>query len=193
MTAGLMVLAAPLVRLIYGGGEFGDFSVAITARALVWFSLGMPGYTVQTILSRVYFAEQNGKIPLIAGAASIAVNIVLCAVLSGPLDVAGLAVASTAAITVNALILAIPLRKRGIRAFDRELTLNTLKSAAAAVIMAGAAYGALRAVSGFSAGKLGELAAVAVPAVCGVLVFFILTLLLRCTEAKLAAGLIKRK
>ncbi len=193
MTAGLMVLAAPLVRLIYGGGEFGDFSVAITARALVWFSLGMPGYTVQTILSRVYFAEQNGKIPLIAGAASIAVNIALCAVLSGPLDVAGLAVASTAAITVNALILAIPLRKRGIRAFDRELTLNTLKSAAAAVIMAGAAYGALRAVSGFSAGKLGELAAVAVPAVCGVLVYFILTLLLRCTEAKLAAGLIKRK
>ena len=193
MTAGLMILAAPIVRLIYGGGEFGEFSVAITSRALVWFSLGMPGYTVQTILSRVYFAEQNGKVPLIAGAASIAVNIALCAALSDPLDVAGLAIASTAAITVNAVILAIPLKKRGIRAFDRELTLNTAKAALAAAVMAGAVYLVYRVTAGMAGGKPGELIAVGVPALAGVIVFFVLTCLLRCSEAGLALGLFKRK
>jgi putative peptidoglycan lipid II flippase len=44
MMAGLMVLSEPLVSLIYGGGEFGAFSVFITSRALRYISLGMVGF-----------------------------------------------------------------------------------------------------------------------------------------------------
>ena len=74
MAAGLMILSRPLVSFLYGDGEFDAFSIQITSQGLFWVSLGMAGYAVQNILSRAYFARQKGKIPLLAGGASILVN-----------------------------------------------------------------------------------------------------------------------
>ena len=90
-----MVLARPMVSFLYGGGEFDAFSVSITSEALVWVSLGMVGYGLQNILSRAYFARQDGRTPLVAGGVSILANILLCMVLTEPMGVAGLAIAST--------------------------------------------------------------------------------------------------
>ncbi|MCF0120422.1 MAG: polysaccharide biosynthesis C-terminal domain-containing protein, partial [Oscillospiraceae bacterium] len=194
MTAGLMILSRPVVSLIYGGGEFDWDSVSVTARALMCFALGMPGYTVQTILSRVYFAEQNGKVPLIAGVASIAVNIALCIALIAPLDVAGLAIASSAAMTVNAVILALPLRKHGANAFDRELISNSLKAAAAAIIMAiftNVSYSWTINLLGAS-GKLGTLIAIGVSVIISVIVYYAASLILRCSEARLISDTVGR-
>ena len=95
MAAGLMLLARPLVSFLYGGGEFDEFSVSITSQALVWVSLGMVGYALQNILSRSYFARQDGRTPLVAGAISILANLGLCMVLTEPLGVAGLAISSS--------------------------------------------------------------------------------------------------
>ena len=89
MAAGLMVLARPMVSFLYGGGEFDEFSVSITSEALVWVSLGMVGYGLQNILSRAYFARQDGRTPLVAGGVSILANILLCMVLTEPMGVAG--------------------------------------------------------------------------------------------------------
>ena len=94
MAAGLMAVARPLVSFLYGGGEFGQGAVEVTASALSWISLGMAGYALQNILSRAYFARQQGRGPLVAGALSIGVNLLLCMALVGPLEVRGLAIAS---------------------------------------------------------------------------------------------------
>ena len=102
MAAGLMVLARPMVSFLYGGGEFDAFSVSITSEALVWVSLGMVGYGLQNILSRAYFARQDGRTPLVAGGVSILANILLCMVLTEPMGVAGLAIASTVSSTLYA-------------------------------------------------------------------------------------------
>ena len=94
MAAGMMTLARPMVSFLYGGGAFDEFSVNITSQALVWVSLGMVGYGLQNILSRAYFAQQNGRTPLIAGGISILANVVGCMLLTEPLGVAGLAISS---------------------------------------------------------------------------------------------------
>ena len=86
-----MVVARPLISLIYGGGEFDEFSTGITTDALMWMSLGMAGYALQNVLSRVYFARQEGRGPLVAGAVAIGANILLCWCLVGRFQVAGLA------------------------------------------------------------------------------------------------------
>ena len=54
MAAGLMAVARPLVSFLYGGGEFGQRAVEVTASALSWISLGMAGYALQNILSRAH-------------------------------------------------------------------------------------------------------------------------------------------
>jgi len=187
MTAGLMLLARPIVELIYGGGEFGEFSVGITSRALIFSALGMPGYAVQAVVCRAYFAEQNGKVPLLAGLASILVNIILCIALIRPLDVAGLALASAAAISVNAVLLVIPLKKRGFDLAGGGGTGDAAKSVLSALVMAAAVWG-VRALLG----PAGKLTAVIVPVVAGIAVYFAATLVLRLEEARVVAGMAKK-
>ena len=141
MTVGLFVMAEPIVGFIYGGGKFDAFSVGITARALTYMSLGMVGYAVQAVLCRVFFAEQEGRAPLVAGCASILVNIVLCMLLADRFDVAGVAVAAAISFAVNGALLYLPLGKRGLRFADKAFWMDMFKALAAAVVMGGAVYG----------------------------------------------------
>ena len=193
MCAGLMVLSRPLVSFVYGGGLFDAFSVDITAQGLVWVSLGMVGYAVQNILSRAYFARQDGRTPLAAGAVSIAVNLLLCVVLSGRLQVAGLAIASAVSSTVYALLLLLPLEKKGARVFTRAFWTDMGKTLAATLLMALAAWLVMVLLGRWlPAGKLGELVLLGCTAAAGMCVYFVAAMLLRIPEARQAAQMAKR-
>jgi putative peptidoglycan lipid II flippase len=193
MMFGLMALAQPLIDLIYGGGEFDAFSVQITSKALVFVSLGMIGYAIQSILCRVYFAEQNGKLPLIAGIGSIAVNIVLCKLLMGSLDVSGLAIASAVASTIYAILLILPLQIRGDGFINKRFLLDLCKTLISAVVMAGVVLVVRYLLTGLElSGLIGKLVIVAIPAVIGVIIYFILTVLLRLEESQLAINTVKK-
>ena len=193
MSAGLVTLARPLVSFVFGGGEFDAFSVDITAQGLVWVSLGMAGYAVQNILSRAYFARQDGRTPLVAGAVSIGVNVVLCVVLTQRLQVAGLAIASAVSSTVYALLLLLPLEIRGQQMFGRSFRVDLLKMLGATMVMALVCAVLCGGLSGWlPEGKAGELVLLVLAAGVGVATYLIAALLLRLEEAKLAAGLVKR-
>ena len=193
MSAGLMAVARPLISFIYGGGEFDSFSVDITSTALVWASLGMTGYAVQNVLSRAYFARQEGRGPLLAGAAAIACNLVLCMVLTGPFGVAGLAFSSAVSSTVYALLLLIPLERRGAGLVDRSFAgdfVKMLLAAAATGLCAAGALGGLEAL--LPAGKAGELLCLGLCALLGAAVYFLLALAMGLGEARLCLVWIKR-
>ena len=193
MCAGLMVLYRPLVSFIYGGGLFDAFSVDITAQGLVWVCLGMVGYAVQNILSRAYFAKQDGRTPLLAGAVSIAINIVLCMVLTDRLQVAGLAIASAVSSTVYALLLLLPLERQGERVFTAHFWLDMAKTLAAAVIMALGVHLVMNLLgTALPAGKAGELILLGVSACSGMLIYFTATVLLRIPEAQMVIDMAKR-
>lgn len=112
MMVGLMVLSKPLVKLIYERGSFDALGTEMTGTALCFFAVGMIGYGVQTILSRVFYAKQEGKMPLVAGIISIGVNAALCWLLMKPMGLGGLALASAVSSTVAALILFVPTVKQ---------------------------------------------------------------------------------
>lgn len=188
LTAGLALMASPVVNFIYGGGEFGDFSVRITSRALSYMSLGMIGYAVQAVLSRAYFAGQSGKVPLIAGGLSILTNLVLCSVLTPRFDVAGIAVASAVSFGVNALVMALPLRRRGLGFFDRAFWLHFIKLLASCAVMAGAVTASLRLIEGHA----GKLVTLLVPVCVGGAVYFAASLLFRVEETRAVLGMVKK-
>lgn len=193
MSAGLMAVARPLISLIYGGGEFDAFSTEITAAALSWMALGMVGYAVQNILSRAYFARQQGRVPLIAGGVSIAANLALCQLLTGRFQVAGLALSSAASATVYALLLLLPLQRGGEKILDRAALEDLGKMLLAAALMGGCVWKALGLLtSSLPAGKLGELICLGTCGALGVALYFALALLLRVDEARLCVTLVKK-
>ena len=197
MSAGLMAVARPLVSFIYGGGEFDDFSVSITTQGLVWVSLGMAGYAIQNILSRAYFARQEGRAPLVAGAVSIVVNIALCMALTGPMGVAGLALSSAVSSTVYALLLMLPLSRSGQRIFTGAFLLDLGKMLLSAAVMGAAVFGLEHILSpALPGGKAGELILLALGAAAGVAVYFLCAAVLKLPEVqtvrRLAAQILKR-
>ncbi len=189
MTAGLFIMAEPIVAFIYGGGRFDQFSIDITSRALRFISLGMIGYAIQYVLSRAFFAAQSGKEPLFAGIVSIVLDIVLCAVLAPRFDVAGIAIASAASFTANGLFMSVPLQRRGVGYWDREFAIDMLKISLSAVVMGAAAWGTRVLI----AGHVGKLLAVCVPTAVGVAVYAVCVLALRVDEARQVTGAIKKK
>lgn len=180
MAVGLAVLAKPVVRLLYEWGEWGPESTALTAGALTFLSLGMLGYGVQIILSRAFYAEQKGKMPLVAGAASVLANVALCRLLMPALGLRGLAIASAASLAVPALVLLFAAARRYRGVLQRAAVADFVKTLACAAVMGGAVrcvYGALAARPGDGWGP--RAAAVLLPTLLGVAIYFALAWLLR--------------
>lgn len=183
MTAGLMLLSEPLVRLLYQYKTWDAFSTQITARALCFMSLGMVGYGIQNILSRAFYAQQNGKVPMISGAVSIVVNLVLCLVLSNRLDVAGLAIATAASSAVSAILLLFPTLRRYPKMMNRQFWSGMLKMLLCTAAMAVAVWAVGHVLSlHLGDGLIARVLQVGLPTVSGVIVYFLLAVVLRLEE-----------
>lgn len=194
MMAGLVLLAEPLVRLLYEWKSWDSFSTEITSRALIFMSLGMVGYGVQNVLSRAFYAEQDGKTPLISGAISIGVNLVLCLLLTDRLDVAGLGLATAVSATVSAIVLLIPTIRRYPQALDKAFWSGVLRMVVATAVMSGAVYAVYRLLSGWlSDGLVGRVLVLGIPTVVGIGVYFLVALALRLPEMDLVRRRLRKK
>ncbi len=192
MGIGLMIVAHPLVEFIYGGGEFDAFSVDITAQALFWLSLGMVGYAVQNILSRGYFAQQKGRVPLVAGLLSILLNLGLCALLVTPLGITGLALASALSSTAYALLLLLPMELGHHPILNRQLLLALGRMVICTALMGVSAWAVLGLTTGLMDGKIGLILSLGATATAGGLVYFLSAILLGLSEGQLILSTVKR-
>lgn len=194
MAVGLAALAKPIVRLLYEWGEWGTASTASTAGTLTFLSLGMLGYGVQIILSRAFYAAQQGKMPLVAGAASVLVNLALCALLSPVMGLRGLALASAVSLIVSALVLLIALARR-YRALRSAAALTEFgKMLLCAALMGGAVWAVCMSLEPRLGDALVSRALlVAVPTAVGVIVYFVLARLCRIGTMTRLVRLLRRK
>ncbi len=183
MMIGLMCLSRPVISVIYERGEFAEFAAEITSNALFYFTPGMIGFAVQTILSRAFYAEQNGRIPLISGIISIGVNALLCSLLWEKMNVGGLALASSVSQIVAAIILVIPMQKK-MRIFDIGFIKEFIKMCICALIMGAVVLGAKDIVFMYiDTNFIGYIACCAVCVAIGAVIYAIGTYALKVKEA----------
>ena len=193
LTVGVMVMSEPVVRLLFQYGAWDDFSTAITARALMFMSLGMVGYGIQNVLSRAFYAGQNGKMPLISGIISIVVNLVLCLALSEAFDVAGLSFATAISSTVAALVLLIPTVKKAPQLWNRDFWLAIFKMLACSVLMGVVVWGCHGLMSRFMGdGMVARVMVMGIPTVTGIIVYFAAAFLLRLQELDVVRKFLKK-
>ena len=121
-------------------------------------------------------------------------NLLLCALLAGPLEITGLALASAASATVYALLLLVPMAKSSPGMLDKRLGLDVLKMLLAAVLTGLCAAGLLAVLPGvLPGGKLGELLALGLCALAGLTVYFLMALVLGLDEARTVVALVRRR
>ena len=73
----LFIAAEQIVSALFGYGSFDENGVKNSARALFYFSLGLPAFSIIKIFSSFFFARHNTKIPFYISLASVLLNILI--------------------------------------------------------------------------------------------------------------------
>ncbi len=182
----LIILAEPVVALIFQRKNFTAFDTARAALILQMYCLGMGAYFCNHILLRAFFARKDTRTPLLLACSLAAVNIVL--VIGGmftPLKSGAIGAATAATSTLNAIALVWVLRRRLDGIGGRRLLVSVLRTAVACAAMVAAIW----AVRHFVAPKESwKIVLFCVPA--GVAAFLAAAAALRCPELR---ELLKRK
>jgi putative peptidoglycan lipid II flippase len=113
-SAGLAVLAEPMLCTLFQYGRLGAYDVEMSGRALVAYGLGLLGFTLVKVLAPAFFARQDTRTPVRIAVIAMLSNMTLSLLLVAPLAHAGLALATTIAAMVNAGLLYRALRREGV-------------------------------------------------------------------------------
>ncbi len=111
--AALVLLAQPLVAVLFHYGQFGVNDVAMTQRAVAAYALGLLGFSLVKILAPAFYAQQNIKTPV-----KIAIAVLLLVQAANVFCVpwlghAGLAMSISLGALLNAGLLYAGLRRGG--------------------------------------------------------------------------------
>lgn len=110
---GLAVLAGPVLATLFGYGAFGAREIARTSECLWAYAPGLVALMAVKVLAPGFYARQDMRTPVRAAVLSLVCNTLLGLALIGPLRHAGLALATSLAGYLNALLLLHGLRQSG--------------------------------------------------------------------------------
>jgi putative peptidoglycan lipid II flippase len=108
-----MVIALPVVSLLFERGSFTAEDSVETARALQAFAIGLPAYVLVKVLTPAFFAREDTATPVRVAAVTMIINIVLNLVLVASMRHVGMAISTAVAAWCNVMMLVIILFRRG--------------------------------------------------------------------------------
>jgi putative peptidoglycan lipid II flippase len=117
-SVGLILLARPIVSMLYQRGEFTAVTTEMTAWALTWYAAGLLGHSVMEVLTRAFYAQQDTKTPVIIGTIAMGLNVVFSFAFArlfsqiGWMPHGGLALANSLATALEATALFLVMRAR---------------------------------------------------------------------------------
>lgn len=74
---GLMVLREPLIRVLFQHGQFVAESTRLTARALLYYAIGLPSLATVKLIVPAFYSTGDTKTPVIVASMSLVINIIL--------------------------------------------------------------------------------------------------------------------
>lgn len=144
---GLIVLAEPVVELLFQGGKFLPIHTEATVPIVQAYMLGVLPYSLVKVFAPAFFAIDRPRVPMFASIASVAANLLFNGLTYRTLGTPGLALGTTVAALVNLSILRLWFRRvlgstatpRWLRNVTLMIIANVVLGAIAFVAWAGAA------------------------------------------------------
>ncbi len=137
---GLMVLAEPIMSVLYQHGKFTAYQTAQAAGALQLYAMGLCAYAAMKVLVNAFYAIDQRRTPMLVSLAAIGLNVLLSWLFVFQLHWGhrGLALSTSCIASINFALLYL-LMRRHLGLLDTALLLRTLGK----VMVAGAALGAV--------------------------------------------------
>lgn len=190
LTAGIVLLATPFTALLFEGNAFTPDDTALTAGALSCYALSMVFLAVNEVLIKGFFAAEKTKVPMVSALVAMAVNVGLLLVVAeiwqDRLTVGMIALLSGVATAVNMTINAIRAARCRMMRFDRRDWWEIGKILVCTVGMVPAVWLVHRWIDG-------NFFQVAIGALVGILVYALLTTLLRCETMGMLWRFVRRR
>jgi putative peptidoglycan lipid II flippase len=112
-SAGLMLVATPLVRVLFEGGAFTPADTRRVVLALCLYSVGLWAYAAQQMLVRAFHSLEESRTPVRIALSMLVLNLVLNLLLvRTALQEAGVALATAICAAIQTLLLAIAFQRR---------------------------------------------------------------------------------
>lgn len=137
----IIVLAEPIINILFQHGKFGALQTRMTAQAVIAYAVGLPVYVMVKAMTPNFFARCDTSTPVKYSVVVLLVNLVLSLLLMKPFGHVGIASATTLAAFVSFYQYLRGLKRRGYWSFSPELVVKIGKIALSAVVM-GAVLGA---------------------------------------------------
>ncbi|MCL2855149.1 MAG: murein biosynthesis integral membrane protein MurJ [Defluviitaleaceae bacterium] len=180
MTAGLWILRIPIIRLAYERQEFSAYATQRASHALGILAMGIVGYGLISILNRAFYADKDGKTPMIITVIAIAINAVTALLLINPMAIGGPALAATVSVNFAGFAMyAIAARKY--RLLDKASAVNYGKMILSTTAMLGVLFMVWQV-----AGHLHDVLTIGITFVLGILIYITTATILGVSEAKTA-------
>ncbi|MCU9814824.1 murein biosynthesis integral membrane protein MurJ [Paraclostridium sp. AKS73] len=191
---GAMILATPVVRILFERGAFNDRSTTLTATALVFYSIGMVGFGLRDILGKVFYSLKDTKTPMINGVIAVILNIVLNIVLVKVMGHGGLALATSLSALICIVLLFISLKKK-IGYYGQDKIKSTfIKILVASLVMGVGTYFVYKFLSGIlGIGFIQEAISLGVSIAVGGAIYLGLIIVFKVEEINMAIDMIKQK
>jgi len=110
----MIVLASPMLKVLFMRGEFGADDVSMASMSLMAYGSGLLSFMLIKVLAPGYYARQDTKTPVKYGIIAMVSNMAFNIVLAIPFGYVGLAMATAGSATLNAGMLYFGLKKRDI-------------------------------------------------------------------------------
>lgn len=182
ISVGAILLAEPVVAVLFARGAFDQTAVTLTAQALAYYCIGLIFYSLKDILNNVFYSMEDTKTPTINSVITVLLNVVLNLLLMKPMGHRGLALATSISSGITTFTLLRSLRKKVGPMGLGSLVKSLLKMLAGTAAMAAVVIPIYRAMAPQQLTSTGVILPLVVSVGAGTLVYALVLILLRTRE-----------
>lgn len=132
---GLIFLREPIVEILFKQGRFDNTSTQLTSIALLYFSIGLPGFALTKIIISAFYSYKDTLTPSLIGSITIASNIIFINLFIKHLKHGSIPLASSISAYINFICLLIIFSRRKGKLNITSLTPSFLKIIFASALM----------------------------------------------------------
>ncbi len=137
LPASTALLIAPneIISALFGYGEFNESSTLNSAKALYFFSFGLPAFAMIKVFSNFFFANHDTKTPFYISLISVILNILISVYYFRSIGFIIIPIATTISSWFNLLLLFFFLKKRNLFRFNKIFINRFFKILLASILM----------------------------------------------------------
>ncbi|MBQ8870500.1 MAG: murein biosynthesis integral membrane protein MurJ [Alphaproteobacteria bacterium] len=133
----MIVMAKPMINILFEHGQFSSSDTTKTAFALMAYSIGLPCYVIVKALMPNFFARGDTITPVKFSAVVFSAHLIFSLILMRPFGHVGIAIATTISAFVSLVQYVYGLKKRGFWSYSADLLTKVGKIILASIIMGG--------------------------------------------------------